>query len=61
MVSFIDRDHGMISFPDVQARMAHFMVAFFGYYLQGREDYAEYFSEHFVAQYNDLAWGVIEK
>ena len=61
MVSIIDRDHGMISFPEIKARMAHFMVAFFGYYLQGREDYAEYFSEQFVAQYNDLAWGAIEK
>jgi predicted dienelactone hydrolase len=61
LVSFIDRDHDMISFPDSDARMAHFVVAFFGYYLQGHEDYAEYFSETFVAQYNDLAWGVYEK
>jgi predicted dienelactone hydrolase len=61
MVTFIGRDHGMITFPDVDARMAHFMVAFFGYHLQGHEDYAEYFSEDFVAQYNDLAWGVYEK
>ena len=61
MVSFIDRDHDMIYFLDLHARMAHFIVAFFGYYLQGHEDYAEYFSENFVAQYNDLAWGVYEK
>jgi predicted dienelactone hydrolase len=60
MVSFIGRDHGMISFPDVEARMAHFVVAFFGYYLQGREDYAEYFSQEFVRQHDDLAWGVYE-
>jgi hypothetical protein len=26
--------------------------------LQGREEYAEYFSEDFVAQQADLAWGV---
>jgi hypothetical protein len=61
MITFIGRDHGGMvssSFPELQARIAHFMVAFFGYYLQGREDYAEYFSEDFVAQYNDLAWGV---
>jgi predicted dienelactone hydrolase len=57
MVSFINRDHGMIFFPDVEARMAHFVVAFFGYYLQGREELAWYFSEDFVAQHDDLAWG----
>ena len=34
------------------------VVAFFGYHLQGRDDYAEYFSEEFVAQHDDLAWGV---
>ena len=61
MITFIGRDHFVIDFPDKVARIAHFMVAFFGYYLQGREDYAEYFSETFVAQYNDLAWGVFEK
>ena len=40
------------------ARMAHFAVAFFGYHLQEREDLAWYFSEEFVAQHDDLAWGV---
>jgi hypothetical protein len=38
--------------------MRHFATAFFGYYLQGREDYAEYFSEDFVTQFDDLAWGL---
>jgi len=38
------------------ARMAHFAVAFFGYYLQGRQDLAWYFSEDFVAQHADLDW-----
>jgi predicted dienelactone hydrolase len=61
MITFINRDHGMISIPEVEPRMAHFMVAFFGYHLQGREDYAEYFSEDFVAQFDDLAWGVYQE
>jgi len=64
MITFMNRDHASMvspSFPELQARIALFMVAFFGYTLQGREDYAEYFSEPFVAQYNDLAWGVFEK
>jgi hypothetical protein len=38
--------------------MAHFAVAFFGYHLQGRQDLAGYFSEDFVAQHDDLVWGV---
>jgi len=41
------------------ARMKHFATAFFGTYLQGRDDYAFYFSEEFVAQHEDLIWGLI--
>jgi hypothetical protein len=40
------------------ARMAHFAAAFFGYHLQGKDDLAYYFSEEWVAQCEDLAWGV---
>jgi hypothetical protein len=40
--------------------MKHFAIAFFGYHLQGRADYADYFSEEFVGQFKDLAWGVYE-
>ena len=40
-------------------RMGHFAVAFFGHHLQGREDLAYYFSEDFVAGFDDLAWGVV--
>jgi hypothetical protein len=36
-------------------------VAFFGYHLQGWEEYAKYFSEDFVTQYEDLAWGIYQK
>jgi hypothetical protein len=39
-------------------RMNHLATAFFGYHLQGRQDYANFFSEDFVAQFDDLAWGV---
>ena len=41
-------------------RMNHFATAFFGAYLQGRDDYRQYFSEAFVAQHPELAWGVYE-
>ena len=58
LISFVGRGHMMILEYEMVARMAHFAVAFFGYHLQGREDLAWYFSEEFVAQHNDLAWGV---
>lgn len=58
MISFVDKGHMMILRPEIIAQMQHFAMAFFGYHLQGREDWAEYFSENFVAQYDNLAWGV---
>ena len=61
MISFIDRGHMMVSTPRDAKTLNHFATAFLGYYLQGRDDYAEYFSEDFVAQFDDLAWGVYEK
>jgi len=60
LISFIGKDHGMVDNEEVQRRIDHFAAAFFGYYLQGREDLARYFSEEFVAQQDGLAWGVYE-
>ena len=60
LISFIGRGHMMVEDEEVISRIDHFAVAFFGYYLQGREDLARYFSEDFVAQQDDLAWGVYE-
>jgi predicted dienelactone hydrolase len=57
-ITFLGLDHMMIFAKQPIARMAHFAVAFFGYHLQGRQDLAYYFSEEFVAQHTDLAWGV---
>jgi predicted dienelactone hydrolase len=60
MVSFIGETHEM-PFHTVSANgMRHFAIAFFGYYLQGREEYLEYFSEGFVSQFENLAWGLYE-
>jgi hypothetical protein len=61
LISFIGRDHMMVEDQQAISRIDHFAVAFFGYYLQGREDLARYFSEEFVARYNDLARGVFEE
>ncbi len=58
LISFIGRSHMMVEDSKVISRIDHFAVAFFGYYLQGWTDYAEYFSEDFVTQFDDLAWGV---
>lgn len=58
LISFVGPDHMMVFDTEMAARMAHFAVAFFGYHLQGRADLAQYFSEAFVAQHDDLAWGV---
>jgi hypothetical protein len=41
-------------------RMNHFATAFFGYHLQGKSEYRDYFSEEFVSQFDDLAWGLYE-
>jgi len=58
LISFVGPDHMMIFDPEMVSRMTHFAVAFFGYHLQGRDDLARYFSEDFVAQHDDLSWGV---
>ena len=58
LISFIGKSHMMIYDKEMVARMAHFAVAFFGYHLQGRDEYAEYFSKDFVNQHADLFWGV---
>ena len=60
LISFVGQDHMMVYDNKAVARMAHFAVAFFGYHLQGRQDLAWYFSEDFVAQHDDLAWGVYQ-
>jgi predicted dienelactone hydrolase len=57
LISFVGQNHMMIYDEEMTARMAHFATAFFGYHLQGRDDLAQYFSEDFVAQYADMAWG----
>jgi hypothetical protein len=60
LISFGGQGHMMVYEKEMVARMAHFATAFFGYHLQGREDLAWYFSEEFVSQHEDLAWGVYE-
>jgi predicted dienelactone hydrolase len=60
LITFVDRTHMMVFDANEVLRIKHFMVAFFGYYLQGKEEYRQYFSEEFVSQFNDLAWGIVK-
>jgi predicted dienelactone hydrolase len=57
MISFVGQGHMMVWDQEPKARIKHFAAAFFGYHLQGRQDYAAFFSPDFVTQYGDLAWG----
>lgn len=58
MISFLDRDHMMIFNLEVVNRLEHLATAFFGYHLQGNEEYADYFSRQFVRQHEGLDWGI---
>ena len=61
LISFVGPNHMMIYNKEEIAKMAHFATAFFGYYLQEREDMAWYFSEEFVSGFDYLAWGTYIK
>jgi predicted dienelactone hydrolase len=58
MISFVGAGHMMIFDANQVKRMKHFVTAFYGYHLQGREDYAGYFSKDYVSQQEGLSWGV---
>jgi predicted dienelactone hydrolase len=60
LVSFVGKHHLMVAEIEQMKRINHFAVAFFGVYLQGKAEYRDYFSEEFVSQFDDLAWGVYE-
>jgi predicted dienelactone hydrolase len=58
LVSFVGRGHMMVIELEQMKRINHFATAFFGTYLQNKSEYRDYFSEAFVSQFDDLAWGV---
>ena len=61
LISFIGRTHMLPQLEDAVFQVKHFTTAFFGYYLQGKEEYAEYFSEDFVSQNKAFHWGVFKE
>lgn len=56
LIAFQGQDHMMVFDQDPAARMRHFITAFFGYHLQGREEYADDYSPEFVSRFGDLEW-----
>jgi len=58
LISFVGKQHMMVMDAEPAAQLRHFAVAYFGYYLQGHEEYADLFSEDFISRFSDLAWGV---
>jgi len=58
MISLVGMGHMKSPETGQLKRIRHFAVAFFAYHLQGRADNAQYFSQVFVEQHSDLAWGV---
>lgn len=47
--------------PELRVWINHFATVFFGYYLQGQEDYAQYLTAEYVEGFEDLAWGAYEE
>lgn len=58
LITFLEKSHMMILDTAAVSRMKHFAAAFFGFHLQGRSDYAGYYSKEFLAKYGDLFFGV---
>ncbi|MBL8164050.1 MAG: hypothetical protein JNJ61_18825 [Anaerolineae bacterium] len=61
LLTLVNEDHYFPIDPVMQPVLAHFAVAYFGYYLQGKEDYARYLSADYITsltEYDNLVWGV---
>jgi predicted dienelactone hydrolase len=68
LITFVGADHLMIYEPDAVQQMRRFAVAFFGYHLTGRSEFAQYLTEEFVEQvapslgatdsFETLVWGI---
>ena len=60
-ISFVEKGHGMIFADEAPRIMQHLAIAFFSHHLKGYAAYEFYFSEEFVSQVEDLAWGWYEE
>jgi predicted dienelactone hydrolase len=59
LLSFAE-NHAFSDLPYLEAPIKHFMTAFFGYYLQGQADYAEYLTADYVENIDRVVWGPVE-
>lgn len=57
LISFKDGDHGYLLLPHLRTR-EQLMTAFWGYYLQNRQDYAQFLTEAYVNSVEGIVWGV---
>jgi predicted dienelactone hydrolase len=46
--------------PDIEPVMQQFVTAFFGYYLQGKSEYAEYLTGDYAKSLDNVVWGIDE-
>lgn len=65
LLSIINGDHHTFTTSPYRPAINHFEAAFFGYYLQGQEDYAQYLTSEYVDDLESqldlgLVWGVYE-
>jgi predicted dienelactone hydrolase len=59
-IVFTGQTHKSMFDPEPLGRWKHFITAFFGHRLQGKEDYAGLYSGDFVVQHEGLSWRVLQ-
>ncbi len=57
LLSLVGANHSFGSVAPFEPLVLHFATAFFGYYLQGHEDYTQYLTENYVNGIEGLRWG----
>lgn len=60
IISFLNHDHFAQESSAASAYYKHLSTAWFGYYLQGHENYLPLMSADFVNSFSDIAWGLVE-
>ncbi len=60
LITMLGYDHLLGLDPEALQYVKHYIVAFFGYYLQGNADYRVHLTEESVGLFEDLHWGVYE-
>lgn len=63
LLTFVGEDHEFAFSPHIMPVVDHFAVAYFGYYLQGKQEYAQYLTEDYtksLSGYDNLVWGIYD-